>query len=221
MAADIVKKVQATYAEGTKQLIIEGHSQGGALSYLLTSYLHYLVVDGTLPSDLVIKTYCSAAPKPGNLYYAYDFDNITRGGWAYNVVNIADWVPETPFAIQTLKDINNVNPFMNLKDVLRKQNVLVRLYGSHLYNSMNRSSNKASKKFSKHLGKTICKQVRKYLPEYEQPKYVKSMNYARAGTAIVLAPGPDYYGKFPDTGSNIFRNHYFEPYRYLVQQAYK
>ena len=53
-------------------------------------------------TSLNIKTYCSAAPKPGNLFYAYDFEHITEGGWAFNVVNSADWVPELPSTTQTV-----------------------------------------------------------------------------------------------------------------------
>lgn len=220
MAPTMVEQLKKYAALGVKQLVIEGHSQGGALSFLLTSYLHYEMDAGRLP-HMDIKTYCSAPPKPGNTCYAYDFDNITRGGWAYSVVNTADWVPETPFAIQTLSDVNKVNPFVNVKDALRKQNLLVRMYGMHVYRQMSRSVRKADHKFQRHLGRQVSKEVRKYLPEFEPPIYTGGFNYVRAGTPIVLAPDADYYKRFPDTGSDIFRNHYFESYYFLVKKAYK
>lgn len=146
MAPDIVRKIRQFYGEGVKQVLVEGHSQGGALAFLLSAYLYYLKEDGKLPSDLVIKTYCSAAPKPGNLYFAYDFDYNNRGGWAFNVVNSADWVPETPFSIQTIKDFNKLNPFVNAKDGLRSQKLLVRLYTTHVYNKLAKSAKKNAKK---------------------------------------------------------------------------
>src|ERR1019366_2974663 len=38
---DIIAKIKEWNARGIKQIIVEGHSQGGALAFLLSSYLHY------------------------------------------------------------------------------------------------------------------------------------------------------------------------------------
>ena len=221
LAPDIVDKVKHYYMQGVRQVIIEGHSQGGVLSFLLTSYLRYLVADGRLPNDIVIKTYCSAAPKPGNLYYAYDFDYITRGNWALTVVNAADWVPETPFSIQTVHDMNTINPFIHVMDIMQKQKLMVRLYIGHIYRQMNRANGKAQRRYTKNLGKRVYKQVKIYIPDYEQPKYAPSSNYMRAGTPIVLEPDAEYYKKFPDTSLDIFTHHLFTPYYYLANKIYK
>ena len=221
LAPDIVRKLKEYDAKGVKQVIIEGHSQGGALSFLLCSYLHYGREAGNFPKDMVIKTYCSTAPKPGNLYYAYDFDYITRGGWAYTVVNAADWVPETPVSMQTIHDLNRTNPFMQMKEVLKAQKLPVRIYAKHVYNSVNRSANKVQKKYNKYFGNMVYKQVKKYMPRLEKPAYTGSNNYVRAGIPIVLEPDEEYYKRFPDTGANIFRHHLFAPYYYLVKKIYK
>lgn len=221
MAPDIVDKIQQWYAKGIKQLIVEGHSQGGVLALLLSAYLHYLMADGKLPGDIVMKAYCSAAPKPGNLDFAYDFENVNKGGWAFTIVNAADWVPETPFSIQTVTDFSKVNPFSNAKAAFRKRKLIVRLYSGYVYNRMSKSTRKAQRKFDKYLGRVMYKQVKKYMPEYQKPAYTTSFNYMRAGTPIVFEPDEEYYKRFPDTGSNIFRNHLFEPYYYLLKKAYK
>ncbi|MCD6010854.1 MAG: lipase family protein [Flavipsychrobacter sp.] len=220
MLPDILEKVKLWYGKGIKQLIIEGHSQGGALSYLLSSYLHYQVADRKLPNDLIIKTYCSAAPKPGNLYYAYDYDNFNRAGWAFNVVNSADWVPEMPITIQTQHDINK-NPYDYTKESLKKQNFIVRYYINHIYHKMDRLTRRAQRKYEKFLGRVIYKQVRKHMEDLEQPKYAGSTNYSRAGMPIVLMPDESYHQKFPDTSRNIFHHHLFDRYYFLVMKAYK
>ncbi|HPN72156.1 MAG TPA: hypothetical protein PLZ32_21680, partial [Saprospiraceae bacterium] len=75
-------KIDSLYKTGTKEFLIMGHSQGGAIAYLMTSYLYNLQQLGQLPIDIKFKTYCSAAPKPGNLYYAYEYEAMTQGGWA-------------------------------------------------------------------------------------------------------------------------------------------
>ena len=216
---DIMEKINLWYGKGVKQIIIEGHSQGGALAFLLSAYVYYQVADGKLPKDLVVKTYCSAPPKPGNLYFAYDFDFCHRGGWAQAVVNEADWVPEMPFSVQTVSDII-MNPFALTNKTMSK-NLIVRWYTKHIYKSLDRHTRSAQKKFEKFLGKVIYKQVKKYMKEFRQPEYGGSCNYARAGNPVVLEPDAAYYERFPDTGSNIFRNHLFEPYYYLVNKQYK
>ncbi len=98
LSSSIVTKINEYYPRGIKNYLIIGHSQGGAIAYLLTSYLHYLDKE-RIPGDIKFKTYCSAAPKPGNLQYAYDFDFITRGGWELRVYNSEDWVPQTPISV--------------------------------------------------------------------------------------------------------------------------
>jgi hypothetical protein len=221
LAPDIVARIREYYARGVRQVIIEGHSQGGALSFLLTSYLHYLTEGGQLPADIVYKTYCSAAPKPGNLYYAYDFDYITRGGWAFTVVNAADWVPETPVSIQTTTDFNKINPFSSAGEMTRKEKFIVKVALRHIYHRMDRTTRKAQKAQQRYLGKLAYKQVKQYMHGLEKPKLAGCNNYMRAGTPIVLQPDADYYKRFPDSGANVFRHHLFEPYYYLVTKQYK
>ena len=105
---------------GKKEFFITGHSQGGALAYLLTAHLLIMQENGIIPSDVRFKTYCSAAPKPGNLYFAYYYEKMTQQGWAYNTVNALDWVPESPFSIQTVNDFNAINPFRDAKKAMKK-----------------------------------------------------------------------------------------------------
>lgn len=217
MAADIVAHIKQLYAEGTKEFIIVGHSQGGAIAFLTRSYLEYRE---DMPKDIRYKTYCSAAPKPGNLYYAYDFDHITRDGWGLRVVNSADWVPETPLSLQAATDFNAVNPFMNVKGELKKQKFFVRLYGRMVYNKLTRTTNRSVKRFRKYLGGFVYKLSSKHLPEFRQPEYVFSNNYMTAGTPVILLADEDYHKKFPFDGRNIFIHHLLKPYQYLLQKHY-
>ncbi len=220
MLPDITERLKIWHGKGIKQVIIEGHSQGGVLAFLLTSHIHYKMAEGALPNDLIVKTYCSAAPKPGNLYYAYDFDHFTRGGWAHNVVNAADWVPEMPMTVQTIKDLNQ-DPFAHTRQSLRKQNFLVRYYINHIYKKLDRLTRRTQRKYQKFLGRVLYKQVRKYMADLEQPRYAASCHYVRAGVPVVLIPDEEYRRKFPDTSANIFRDHLFGPYYYLVSKTYK
>lgn len=217
MGPDIVKQISLHYRNGIHEFIIFGHSQGGAIAFLVRSYLQYL--DG-LPKDLVLKTICSAAPKPGNLFYAYDFDYITRGGWGLRVVNARDWVPEVPFSLQTTRDFNTVNPFTSIKKTLKKQKFPVRIALGYMYGRLDRPSKRASRRMQRVLGKTVYKRVKKVLPEYGMPVFVNSHNYTPAGTPVILYPVKGYDEQFPFDGKNIFLNHSFEAYRWLLEHNY-
>lgn len=217
MAADMVAHIKEMYAAGIKEFIVIGHSQGGAIAFLARSYLEYCE---ELPRDIRYKTYCSAAPKPGNLYYAYDFDNLTRNGWGFRVVNSGDWVPETPLSLQTVEDFNDPNPFTNIKGELNKQKFFVRLYGKMLYNKLTRTTNRSVKRFRKYLGGFVYKLSSKHLPGFQQPAYVFSNNYMTAGTPIVLLADEAYYRRFTFDGKNIFIHHGLEPYLYLLRKHY-
>jgi hypothetical protein len=222
MAPDIFTKLKEHQAKGTlKNVYIMGHSQGGALGYLLNSYLRYKIETGELPKDLKIKTYCSAAPKPGNLYYAYEYDFNNRGGWAFNIVNAADWVPEAPFSIQTTDDFNDLNPFKGIKKALKGvKPFYVRWYLNNAYNKLHNSAKNTQDKYRKYLGTILFKMVHDNLPDLKEPDYAASLNYMRAGQAIILMPDAEYYAIYPNATENIFMHHNMKAYLYLMEKQY-
>lgn len=218
LSKDILPKIDSCYKQGTKQFIILGHSQGGAISFLLTSYLENQKTVKRLPEDIRFKTYCSAAPKPGNLYYAYDYEKLTGSGWGLTVVNTADWVPETPISIQTLHDFNTTNPFVDVSAVIKKQKFPKNIALRYAYNKLNNSTNDARKKYEKYLGKTIEGLLKKDLPGYESPAYANSFNYMRCGQFTILQADPAYYQLYPDSKEKVFIHHGILPYLYLAEK---
>lgn len=221
MAPAILQNIKEQYANGVKEYILFGHSQGGAIAYLLRSYLYYLQQDGRLPADIYFKTYCSAAPKPGNTNYAYDFEFINRGGWQYTVVNTTDWVPETPYSVQRMQDMNEVNPLIHIKEGLKKQKFPLRLMGNYYYGKANRKPRKLQYFYTKFFGNLVySKAIKQAQPQFSKPQYVQSMNYARAGNAVILLPDSDYYKIFDQKGIDYFVNHSFQAYYYLIKKDY-
>ena len=218
LSKTILPKIDSLYRRGTKEFIIMGHSQGGAIAYLLTAYLYHLQKNNSLPANIRFKTYCSAAPKPGNLYFAYDYETLTKDGWAYNIVNTADWVPETPFSIQTLDDFNNINPFKHATTLIRKVKWPARWALRYAYGRLNKPGKRAMRNYRKYLGKFLSKQVKQQIKEYHSPAYAYTMNYVRTGAFIILQPDAEYYKKFPQLDSSTFVNHFHQPYLYLVDK---
>lgn len=218
LAEDIVPKIDSLYKNGTRDFIIMGHSQGGAICYLMTSHLHSLKKLGKLPQDIRFKTYCSASPKVGNTYFAYEYENLVAGGWGFNVINSADWVPEVPFSVQTLDDFNTTNPFKNIDGIIKKQKLIARIGLRHAYKGLKKPSEKAQRNYEKYLGKYAGKIVVKNLPEYQSPVYFKSSNYVRIGPTIMLLADQAYYQQFPDSDQQVFVHHGMSPYLHLVEQ---
>lgn len=218
LSRDLLPKIDSLYKTGQKNFIITGHSQGGAISFLLTAYLNNLIKTGRIPGDIQFKTYCSAAPKPGNLYFAYSYENMTKGGWAYNVVNSADWVPEAPITIQKESDFNSVNPFVNASGIIKKQKFPMNLLLKSAHRSLSHPLNKAQRKHEKLLGKRATKLIRKALPEFIAPSFMHTSNYVRTGATVTLYADEVYYSKYPNDSSKIFMHHLFGPYFYLANK---
>lgn len=218
LSKEIVPKIDSLYKTGKKEFLIMGHSQGGAISFLLTSYLYNLQQLNQLPKDIRFKTYCSAGPKPGNLYYAYEYEAMTQGGWAYNVVNAADWVPEMPISIQTLKDFNNVNPFTNAKVLIKKQKFPTNLLLKHIYNQLDKPTRKAQANYEKYLGKMTSKIIKQHIAGFSPPLYFSSNHYVRTGATIVLLPSDQYFKQFPDDPTKLFPHHFHAQYLFLLDE---
>lgn len=216
LSKEIIPQIQALHKKGYRNFYIVGHSQGGAISYLLTSHLKALQQRDSLAKDIKFKTYGSAAPKPGNLYYAHEYEAQTQEGWAFNVVNAADWVPEVPMSIQTVGDFNAVNPFANAGMMIKKQTLLKRLALKHIYNKLSRPTLQAQRNYEKYLGKMTSKMIQQQLKEYTPPKYYNSNHYVRTGRIIVLLPDEHYRKTYPDDKEQVFMHHLHAPYLMMV-----
>ncbi|HTN46912.1 MAG TPA: lipase family protein [Flavipsychrobacter sp.] len=218
LSKTIESKIDSCYKIGIKDFILTGHSQGGGITFMLTSYLRHLQMDRKLPRDIQFKTYCSAGPKPGNLFFAYDYEHITTGGWAYNIVNTADWVPDVPFSVQTVDDFTSVNPFRNAKLLIKKQKFPANIALRHAYNQLSKPSKKAQKNYEKYLGRMVSKSVKKQLPGFQTPEYFKSNYYVRTGNTIVLFADEAYYQVFKESANDIWQHHLPKPYLYLAEK---
>lgn len=218
LARDILPRLDSCYEAGYRDFIILGHSQGGAIAYLLRSYLNGLQKQHQVPADIFIKTYCSAGPKPGNLYYAYDYEALTANGWGFNVVNDADWVPETPISVQTVNDFNTTNPFVNIKPIIRKQKFPKNIFVRYAYNRMYKPTRRAQRNYQKYLGAMVARSIKQHISGFEAPPYYPSINYMRAGTTIVLKTTPAYFEKYPDSPEQVFIHHFHPPYLFLTEQ---
>ena len=216
LGRDMVPKIDSIYHSGVKDFLIVGHSQGGAVAVLLSAYLYSLQDQGKLDSSISFKTYSSAGPKPGNLYFAYSFEHRTQKGWAFNVVNSADWVPESPFSIQTTEDFNASNPFNVADNMLKTLPLGERIVLTRIYKHLEKIPKKANKSYQKYLGEMIGHEISQVLPGFILPEFYNSSNYVRTADQVVLFATQEYYERFPDTEKTIWTHHSFEAYIFLL-----
>jgi|GEM_PF-73936 len=216
LESDILTKLDSCYQAGVRGLVITGHSQGGAIGYLLTAHLLQLRRQGRLPANWNIKTYCTAAPKPGNVYFAYDYEFNTREGWAFNLVNAADWVPQVPVSIQRLDDFNPTSPFPGIPAMIREQKFPVNLLLRRVHRKLDKPPRKAVDQYQKYMGYFIAKCVQDVLPELSLPPMAAGLNYSRTGVSVILHPDAEYFRRYPETSDSIFLHHFHQPYWHLL-----
>jgi hypothetical protein len=220
LSKTVVSKIDSCYKAGIKDFILTGHSQGGGITFMLNAYLENLKLENRLPQDIRFKTYCSAGPKPGNLFFAYDYEKMTAGGWAYNVVNTVDWVPDVPFSVQTVDDFTAVNPFRGAKALIKKQKFPANLALKHVYNQLSKPSKKAQRNYEKYLGKMVSQAVKKHLPNFNTPEYYHSNYFVRTGSTIVLYADEEYFKLYSNApeNPNIWQHHLPQQYLFLAEK---
>ncbi len=222
LAPTVIEKINEYYNKGVKDFIIYGHSQGAAIAYMMRSYLYYLPY-GIIPNDITFKTYCSAAPKPGNLYYAYDFEFITRNGWSNRIVNQLDWVPQMPPGVQSRYDFRQNDPFTPVDSTLAATlgffpRVVIGLIQKSVFGDLG----DARDVLIKYTGKELYKIIKKILPDFKEPRYVNTMDYTVTASPVILMPTESYKQKFISIGgiAGAFVHHMMPAYYFLLKEEY-
>lgn len=218
MARDMTPKIDSLYGRGYRDFLIAGHSQGGALAYYVSAWLRQHEKHGQYPS-IQVKTYASAAPKIGNMYFAYDYDNMTMGGWTFSIINSDDAIPELPFTTQQVDiDMNEPNPILGLMTQFDKLPFFQRVVMKRAFRKMIRNASRSSKSYNKYLGAYPRSFVTDALPDLAIPAFFHSTYFVRPGISIPLMVNEQYLAYFSDASS--YYHHGLIPYRFLLRQYF-
>ncbi|MDN3705896.1 lipase family protein [Myroides ceti] len=220
LAKDMLPTIDSLYQSGHHNFLVTGHSQGGSLSYYISAWLLHLKRKGIYPL-MQVKTYACAPTKVGNMYFAYDYDNITAAKWSFSVVNTADPVPEMPLTTQQLEeDMNAPNPIMNLAKRFDRMPFFQRIFLKKAFNNMEKKATKSSEAYQKYLGKYCGKFIQKELPELKIPNTINTTYFVRPGVPITLLVNPAYYAYFQKVKKTAYYHHGIVPYRFLLREYY-
>jgi hypothetical protein len=95
-------------ANSGNDVYITGHSQGASIATLLTSLVRHSTL---LFKGPAYKSYTFAPAKAGNDHYAYDYARLAAvDGYGWAVTSSQDWVPQAPFSLEWISDLNTPNP---------------------------------------------------------------------------------------------------------------
>lgn len=216
LSEDILYKIDSLYKKGIHQFFITGHSQGGAISTLLTAYLQQLQLQGRLSKNIILKNYASASPKPGNEYFSHDFKLKNETYGAFNVVNVDDWVPQTFLTVQRVEDYPEINIFKSFENSIDNASLLKRVFMNSLYKKLKKPLNKSQKQYQKYFGKYIYKEVKKHLPQLIMPEYFPSAYYTAAAHVIPMQGNEEYYKKHPVAEAGLMNFHNTQAYYDLI-----
>ncbi|WP_051350386.1 lipase family protein [Dyadobacter alkalitolerans] len=220
LAKDIAPRLDSLYNRGYHRYMVAGHSQGGALCYYVSAWLWQLRKQARY-SDLQIKTYATAPPKMGNMYFAYDYDNLTRGNWTFSIINADDAVPEMPPTIQQMEsDMNQPNPLLDLGKLFKKLPFIQRLVLTRAFNKMRKGAIKSSEAYQRYLGGYAQRFLRQAAPDLQLPDPVNSTYFVRPGNPIALLPNKAYYAYFEPIKDGPYYHHGMDPYAFLIRQYF-
>jgi len=104
LAPLIIEQIDKLNAKGIYNILLTGHSQGGALAHLSRAYLENLSDYGQFAEN-VYKTYAFANPMCGNKEFADEYKlRYSDTNMSYSIINPADLVPKLPMHYQEEKN---------------------------------------------------------------------------------------------------------------------
>ncbi len=220
IAKDILPKLDSLYRKGYHNFLVTGHSQGGALCYYVSAWLMYLRKNGIYPR-LGVKTYASAAPKTGNMYFAYDYDNTAHAEWTFSIINTADPVPEFPFTTQQVdRDMNEPNPMLNLMKRFDASSSQQANEAKKAFDKMLKSAARSSGTYQSFFGAYIKRLIDQLKPGISIPVTVNSTYFVRPGIAISLLVNDTYLKHYENNNDGPYYHHGVNAYRFLLRQYY-
>jgi len=181
----IIEQIKKLNDKHIYNILITGHSQGGALSHLSRAYLENLP-EGVISPKNKFKTYAFANPMCGNKEFANEYNNkYTANNMSYSVINPSDLVPTMPIHYEEnveplsyshLKKLIFSNKEKNIQQYLKSYSV--KLLEPFLQNYIKSSNN------------VIERLVNSLYVSIEMPEYVVDINYYQTGAIRKLEPFP-------------------------------
>lgn len=181
LSNDILFHINNLNNLGIYNIVITGHSQGGALAQMLMSYLYYLD-ENKLSVKNRFKVYSFAAPKVGNKRFVEIYDqNFVETNLSFLILNPADPVPKMPLSYQDkLISQEQIVSYLTKEQTFSFKDFAFNGFANMLESKLQRTSTWFSG--------SVEKQITKDVGYIKMPPFKKDINYATVGNQIKLAP---------------------------------
>jgi triacylglycerol lipase len=181
LSKEILFHINVLNNQGIYNIIITGHSQGGALANMLRAYLENLS-NFEISKKNKFKTYAFAAPMVGNKNFISEYNTrYCDNNSSFNIIVPSDPVPNMPFSYDEGHYMqNNLNTFFFDNDSYSPKRMMADIF----FNAFEGGLNKTVKKMSN----SISNQISKDLGTVQMPAYDQDINYYRIGNRIEIDP---------------------------------
>lgn len=181
---DILDQINKLNQKGITNIILTGHSQGGALAMMTRAYLEHSVKD-KIDSKNKFKVYTFAQPMSGNVEFMNEYNAFfCDAGMSYSLINPEDAVPNMPHSYNDttyMKD--RVGSIFNKDEKFEKKGT----FRDGMMNLFERGFSGTVNLF----GRAVSNQIEKELGEIILPEPTGDINYSKVGNLIYLSP-PEY-----------------------------
>ncbi len=182
LAPKLIEQINSLNEKGIYNILITGHSQGGALAQLSHAYLENVLGNEPFTQN-VYKTYAFANPMCGNKEFADEYKRrYCDINMNYSIINPADLVPKLPINYQEDRNAYGNLFYKSWADLITKgdvpkfKNMFLTIFKSPLTNYINFSN------------LAIEKIVSNSYVSIEMPDYVRDINYVQTGSIHLLEP---------------------------------
>lgn len=213
----VLEQIKQLNEKGIYQIMITGHSQGGALAQMLRAYLEN---NPEVSKQNVFKVYAFANPLIGNKAFVEEY--YTRfclySNSSFSIVNPDDPVTKMPITSNgdlSLTPENIANLIQNKEGIDKKEwamSLLFNLFDDKLQPIVNKVGNSLVNRISESVGEIVV------------PEYVNDVHYVQMPKRVVLEafdyPQVIDEVKSKESGSTVYKkagNFYqHKPYNYYV-----
>lgn len=177
----VISQIKLLNDKNIHDIIITGHSQGGALATLTRAYLEHLPKD-IFSNATTFKTYAFAAPMSGNKEFADNYNALfSKKETSFSIINPEDPIPELPINYNEEEELLNKETIaswvfgeseFDAKDF--GKNVVIKLFEGGLKNHI-KSSNSLINKF-----------VDFKFGQVDMPEFIDDINYYPTGKVMEI-----------------------------------
>ena len=228
LSPKLIEQINNLNTKDIYDILITGHSQGGALAHLSRAYLENLS-EGEISPKNVFKTYAFANPMCGNEEFAEEYEvNYSEINMSYTIINPSDLIPKMPMHYQEDGKIFGTLRFKNWAYGIEEINFRnIKEYTLQIFEPLLQSYINSSNRLIERL-------VASFYVSIEMPEYVEDINYYQTGAIRKLEPfsnpkapvdtlnmtkkeitklKKDKYGNYYNKKASFFQH---KPYHYYV-----